>query len=70
MGHLVGVLARRAAGVGSYDRALKLWDAASGALLRTFEGHSDQIWSVAFSPGGRQLLSGSRDWLTAMAPLP
>ena len=26
---------------GSYDKTLKLWDAATGALLRTFQGHSD-----------------------------
>ena len=26
---------------GSWDKTLKLWDAATGALVRTFEGHSD-----------------------------
>jgi len=39
----------------------KLWDAASGAALRTFQGHADQIWSVAFSLDERQVRSGSRD---------
>jgi WD40 repeat protein len=35
---------------GSSDNTLKLWDAATGTLLRTFEGHSDVVTSVAFSP--------------------
>ena len=38
---------------------MKLWDAATGALLRTFEGHSDWVNSVAFSPDGSRVLSGS-----------
>src|SRR5262245_4419911 len=46
---------------GGYDNTLKLWDAASGVLLRTFAGHSDFVSSVAFSPGGGQVLSGSWD---------
>ncbi len=46
---------------GSADRTLKLWDAATGALLRTLEGHSDHVRSVAFSPDGTRLLSGSDD---------
>ncbi len=44
---------------GSGDKTLKLWDAATGALLRTFEGHSDTVISVAFSPDGTRVLSGS-----------
>jgi WD40 repeat protein len=46
---------------GSQDSSLKLWDVASGTLLRNFEGHSGQVRSVAFSPDGRQVLSGSSD---------
>src|SRR5262249_30790407 len=46
---------------GSWDNTLKLWDAASGALLRTFAGHSGWVSSVAFSPDGRLVLSGSWD---------
>jgi WD40 repeat protein len=29
--------------------------------LQTLEGHSDSVYSVAFSPDGRLLASGSRD---------
>jgi WD40 repeat protein len=32
---------------GSGNNTLKLWDAASGALLRTYQGHSDRVQSVA-----------------------
>jgi hypothetical protein len=46
---------------GSEDNTIRLWDAASGALLRTLEGHTDWVLSVAFSPDGRLLASASRD---------
>ncbi len=56
------VLARRhARALGQRDKTLKLWDAASGQLIRTFEGHADQVRSVAFSPDGTRVLSGSSD---------
>jgi serine/threonine protein kinase len=47
---------------GSADKTIKLWDAASGQLLRTLTGHSGSIDSVAFSPDGRTLASGSYDY--------
>lgn len=34
---------------GSYDRTCKLWDVAAGQELRTFEGHKNVVFSVAFS---------------------
>jgi WD40 repeat protein len=40
---------------------LRLWDVASGQCLRTFEGHADDVKSVAFSPDGRFAVSGSDD---------
>ena len=43
------------------DSAIKLWDAASGQLLRTFVGHTDAVSSLAFSPDGARFLSGSDD---------
>ena len=46
---------------GYMDRALKLWDAAGGQLIRTFEGHSGEVLSVAFSSDGMRLLSGGWD---------
>ncbi|KAB5518236.1 HET-R, partial [Coniochaeta sp. 2T2.1] len=33
----------------------------TGAYIATFEGHSDTVYSVAFSPDGRQLAPASYD---------
>ncbi|SLM37484.1 prolyl oligopeptidase [Lasallia pustulata] len=38
-----------------------IWDAATGATLQTLEGHSGPVNAVAFSPDGKQLVSGSHD---------
>jgi ADP-ribosylglycohydrolase len=43
----------------SLDATLRLWDAATGALLRTFDAHTDDVTRVAFSPDGTRVLSGS-----------
>ena len=40
-------------------KEIKLWDAASGRLLRTLSGHTDNIAGMAFSPNGKLLASGS-----------
>src|SRR5262249_16375450 len=37
------------------------WDAASGQELLTLKGHSGFVRSVAFSPDGKRLASGSDD---------
>jgi WD40 repeat protein len=38
-----------------------VWDAATGTNLLILKGHSAQVQSVAFSPDGRRILTGSRD---------
>ncbi|KAH8043516.1 hypothetical protein JL722_15153 [Aureococcus anophagefferens] len=39
----------------------KVWDAATGSLLRTLEGHELSVNVVAFSPDGHRLATASRD---------
>jgi WD40 repeat protein/serine/threonine protein kinase len=43
------------------DRTVKLWEAGTGHLLLTFEGHGDRVGALAFSPDGRRIVTGSRD---------
>lgn len=40
---------------------MKLWDATTGRELVTFRDHTDQVFSVVFSPDGPMLASGSWD---------
>ena len=44
-----------------YDKQIEVWDAASGKLLRSLEGHTGAIYDVAFSPDSRFLVSASAD---------
>ena len=41
-----------------------IWDAATGQLQRELKGHSSWVWSVAFSPNGMRVASGSQDKTT------
>merc|ERR1712039_795302 len=45
----------------SLDRTAKLWSAASGECLRTFEGHEASVRSAVFSPDGQEVLTASGD---------
>ena len=40
---------------------VKLWGVATGENIATFSGHKDWISTVAFSPDGTTLVSGSGD---------
>jgi WD40 repeat protein len=48
-------------GAGFGRHQIKLWDVASGNLLRTLEGHQHAVTNVAFSPDGKWLAAGSTD---------
>jgi WD40 repeat protein len=49
---------------GSFDKTVRLWDAATGKEIKNFDGpagHQNLVLSVAFSPDGRMLASGGSD---------
>lgn len=46
---------------GLCDKTVRLWDARTGHLLHTLEGHGDEVRSVAFAPNGAVVASGSSD---------
>ena len=43
----------------SGDASVRIWNAASGATVKTLSGHTDWVYAVAFSPDGTLLASGS-----------
>ncbi len=43
------------------DSAVKVWDSHTGKLIHSFRGHEGLVSSLAFSPDGERLISGSRD---------
>ena len=46
---------------GTNENPIKIWDAETGALEVTLEGHEKGVLSLAFSPDGNTLVSGSYD---------
>jgi len=53
---------------GSVDNSMRLWDLSTGKQVRSFKGHSKQVWGVAFVPGGdgKNVLSASWDGTVKM----
>ena len=45
---------------GSFDRTVRIWDAADQSLLRTLTGHAGQVLALDVSPHGRRLVTASR----------
>jgi eukaryotic-like serine/threonine-protein kinase len=43
------------------DTTVQVWDALTGANLKTYSGHSEIVWSVAWSNEGSRIASASRD---------
>ena len=47
--------------MGVEDNTVRIWDAQTGAPLRTLTGHTSTVKSVTYSPDGSTLASGSDD---------
>src|SRR5258705_2401553 len=46
---------------GGKDNVIKIWDLATGSVLRTLYGHTSNVNALAVSPDGKLLASGSGD---------
>jgi WD40 repeat protein len=46
---------------GGSNNTVVLWDVASGEAIQTFNGHTNGVDSVAFTPDESQIISGSAD---------
>lgn len=58
----------------SFDSTVRLWDVERGVCTHTLTKHQEPVYSVAFSPDGKYLASGSFDkcvhiWNTQVTPL-
>jgi WD40 repeat protein/serine/threonine protein kinase len=40
---------------------VRIWDTATGALVRTLQGQFGNVWTVCFSPDGSRIATGSSD---------
>jgi len=54
---------------GDDSGAVKLWDCASGKLIREMPHHGDWVFAVAFSEDGKWLASGSSDFTARVWPI-
>ena len=50
-----------AVATGGWNGTVKMWDPASGRVLRSFSGHSSPVRGLAFTPDGRMLAAGASD---------
>ncbi len=55
------VLAALSALPNTTKNPIAVWDAATGKPAGTLEGHSGAVWSIAFSPDGKALVSAGND---------
>jgi len=48
---------------------VRLWDVQTGKLRETLEGHTAEIYSIAFCPDGKTLASVSQDETLRLWPI-
>ncbi|MBU0763224.1 MAG: hypothetical protein KJ607_00150, partial [Bacteroidetes bacterium] len=44
-----------------FDNTARLWESASGRLVHSLEGHSDELINADFSPDGKHIVTSSKD---------
>ncbi|HEY1066610.1 MAG TPA: hypothetical protein VGE52_10890, partial [Pirellulales bacterium] len=55
---------------GSFDKTVKIWDRASGRVLRTIADHKEPVLSVAVSKDGLRFASGGLDKIVKVYDVP
>lgn len=53
----------------SFDKSIKLWEAATGRYITSLRGHVQAVYSIAWSADSRLLVSGSADSTLKGTPL-
>jgi WD40 repeat protein len=54
--------------VACFDKTVLIYDAVTGKQRQVLRGHSERIWSVAFAPDGKSLISGSGEYRSPNDP--
>ena len=50
------------------DKTVEIWDAVSGDIKNTLQGHSREVTSVPISPDGSTIVSGSGEYHNSNTP--
>jgi serine/threonine protein kinase len=45
----------------SFDRTVQIWEASTGTSRGLYTGHTDQVWTLAWSPNGQYIASAGKD---------
>ncbi len=46
---------------GSGDNTINIWNAQTGNIIKTIQGHTKSVLTVCYSSDGKRIISGSGD---------